>query len=65
MTELDSVRFGDATIEYRVRRSARRRKTVQISLNGGCGHVAAPAAVRDSELRAMVLKRAAWILRHI
>ncbi len=65
MTELDSVRFGDTTIEYRVRRSSRRRKTVQISLDGGRVHVAAPAAVPDSELRAMVLKRAAWILSHI
>ena len=65
MAERDSVRFGDVTIEYRVRRSHRRRKTVQISLEGGRVRVAAPVATPDSELRAMVLKRAAWILRHI
>ena len=61
----DSVRFGETTIEYQVRRSARRRKTVQISLEAGRVYVAAPAAIPDSELRAFVHSRAAWILDHI
>ena len=30
MSERASVRFGNTTIEYEVRRSKRRRKTVQI-----------------------------------
>ena len=63
MTERDSVRFGDATIEYEVRRSARRKKTVQITVERGGVLVAAPAATPKKELRSIVLKRAGWILR--
>lgn len=59
------VRVGDATIEYDVRRSARRRKTVQISVDAGGVQVAAPAGVADRELRDLVVKRAAWILRNV
>ena len=62
MTESDSIRFGETTIEYQVRRSARRRKTIQISLDAGRVYVAAPTTVPSSELRDMVSKRAAWIL---
>ena len=64
MTGRDSVRFGDTTIEYEVRRSPRRRKTVEITVDGGGVRVAAPARTPDSELRAVVRKRAPWILRH-
>ena len=63
MTERDSIRFGDATIEYEVRRSARRKKTVQITVERGGVLVAAPAATPKKELRSIVLKRAGWILR--
>ena len=59
-----SVRFGDATIEYEVRRSERRKKTVQITVDGGGVQVAAPTETPESELRAMVRKRAPWILSH-
>ena len=65
MTESDSVRFGETIIEYQVRRSARRRKTVQISLDAGRVYVAAPTTVPDGELRDMVRRRAAWILEQI
>ena len=64
MSDRDSVRFGDTTIEYEVRRSPRRRKTVEITVDGGGVRVAAPARTPDSELRAVVRKRAPWILRH-
>ena len=64
MIERDSVQSGDTTIEYEVRRSLRRRKTVQISVDGGGVRVAAPATTPDSELRAIVRRRAAWILSH-
>ena len=61
----DRVRFGDATIEYEVRRSRRRRKTVQITVDGGGVRVAAPMTTPDAELRAFVLKRASWIIGHV
>ena len=65
MTQRDRVRFGDATIEYEVRRSKRRRKTVQITLDGGGVRVAAPVSTSADEVRAIVRKRAAWILSHV
>ena len=63
MGELGQVRFGDATIEYEVHRSQRRRKTVQITMDGGRVLVAAPADTPGSKLEAIVHKRAPWILR--
>ncbi len=64
MVSRDMVRFGGATIEYEVRRSERRKKTVQITVDGDGVQVAAPIKTPDSELRAIVRKRAAWILNH-
>ena len=64
MTERDRVRFGDTDIEYQVRRSSRRRKTVQVTVDGGGVQVLAPATTSSNELRAIVLKRAPWILSH-
>ncbi len=63
MTELGRVRFGDATIEYEVHRSQRRRKTVQITMDGGRVLVAAPTDTPGSKLETIVHKRAPWILR--
>ncbi len=64
MSERSYVRFGNTTIDYEVRRSKRRKKTVQITVDGGGVQVAAPVATPESELRAMVRKRAPWILGH-
>ena len=64
MTERDRVRFGDTTIEYQVRRSKRRKRTIQITVDGGGVRVAAPMKTPDGELRAFVRKRAAWITKH-
>ena len=64
MTERDSVQSGDTIIEYEVRRSSRRKKTVQISVDGGAVRVAAPTTTTESELRTIVRRRAAWILSH-
>ena len=64
MTERGRVRFGNTTIKYEVRRSKRRRKTVQITVAGGGVQVAAPSETPDGELRAIVRKRAPWILSH-
>ena len=65
MTELGRVRFGDATIEYEVHRSQRRRKTVQITMDGGRVLVAAPTDTLGSKLETIVHKRAPWILRQV
>ncbi len=62
MTARDRVRYGNTTIDYRVRRSERRKKTVQITVDGAGVHVSAPLVTSDSEVRAIVLKRAPWIL---
>ena len=64
MTERDRVCFGNTTIDYEVRRSERRKKTVQITADGGGVQVAAPMTTPDRELRAIVRKRAPWILSH-
>ena len=53
----DKVRFGDSTIEYEIRRSVRRKKTVQISVEGREVLVAAPSKTTKAELREIVLKR--------
>ena len=63
MAELGRVQFGDATIEYDVQRSGRRKKTVQITMDGGRVLVTAPSDTPDSKLEAIVRKRAPWILR--
>ena len=65
MKERDSVRIGDTVSEYEIRRSERRRKTVQIKIDGGAVQVAAPSATPDGELRAIVRQRASWILDRI
>lgn len=64
MSERGSVRFGNTTIGYEVRRSKRRRKTVQITMDGGGVQVAAPMTTPGDELRAIVRSRAPWILSH-
>ena len=64
MNTRDRIRFGDSTIEYEVRRSTRRKKTVQITVDGSGVQVAAPSATPDSDLQAIVRKRASWILSH-
>ena len=50
VAELGRVQFGDATIEYDVQRSERRKKTVQITMDGGRVLVAAPSDTPDSKL---------------
>ena len=64
MSDRSSVRFGDTTIDYHVRRSKRRKKTVQVTVDGGGVQVAAPMTTPDDELQAIVRKRAPWILSH-
>ena len=62
VTKPHSVLFGDTSIEYDVRRSHRRKKTVHIRVDGNGVHVAAPMRTPNHALEGMVLKRASWIL---
>ena len=62
MTDHGSVRFGNTDIEYRVRRSDRRRKTVHIAVDGTGVQVAVPHDTSDDEIRSIVRRRAPWIL---
>ena len=64
MTERGRVRFGNTTIDYEVRRSERRKKTVQITVDGGGVRIAAPMTTLGEDLRSIVRKRAAWIISH-
>ena len=65
MTDIARVQYGDTTIEYEVRRSRRRKKTVEISLIDGGVRVAAPASITDEQVREFVLKRASWIIKRM
>ena len=65
MAERDSIRYGGSTIEYKVNRSKRRKKTVQITLTGDGVQVAAPATLSGDELKGIIRKRAPWIIGRI
>ena len=56
------VKLGEATIEYTVQRSRRRKKTVQISVSGGAVVVSAPWRTPNREIQEIVRKRSGWIL---
>ncbi len=59
-----TIELGEAAIKYEVRRSARRKKTVQIKMEDGIPRVLVPARLPDAEIQAIVRKRADWILEH-
>ncbi len=63
-TTRDRVRYGSSVIEYEIRRSPRRRKSIQVAVDGGGVKVSAPVDVTDDYLRAFVRRRADWIIRH-
>ena len=65
MTDRDSVRHRDRNIEYEVRRSKRRKKTMQITVGGDGVRVAVPSTASDGDVRAFVRRRAAWILEQV
>jgi len=64
MGELGQVQFGADTIDYRVVRSRRRKKTIEISIDRAEGVlVAAPWTTSRAEIREVVLRRAGWIVQ--
>ncbi|MEZ4503640.1 MAG: SprT family zinc-dependent metalloprotease [Dehalococcoidia bacterium] len=65
MTEHGEVRFGDARIQYRVVRSPKRHKTIEITVDEpGAVTVSAPIDTSPERLEATVRRRAPWIVQH-
>ena len=65
MTESGEVRYGDALIRYRVVRSPRRHKTIEVTVDEpGLATVSAPGSTPVERLEATVRRRAGWIVRH-
>jgi len=62
VTENGQVRYGSTVIPYRVSRSARRKKTIEITLDAVEGVlVAAPVHATTQQIEAVISRRAAWI----
>ena len=51
----------DGIIEFTLRRSARRKKTVQIAVSGGMVTVSAPMRTPNAEIEAIIRERSDWI----
>ena len=65
MTTVYKLQAGDATIEFTVRRSRRRKKTVEVSVSRGAVVVSAPMCTPDGDIQAIVRQRAGWILEKL
>ena len=64
-TEKGSIEHDGRRIEYTIVRSARRKKTIEITLDSESGVlVRSPARTPRKEIATLVQKRAKWILRH-
>ncbi len=61
-TEFDWIRFGDAVIDYEIRRSTRRQKTLELTVSPRGVSVAVPATTRPEDVAAFVRSKARWIL---
>ncbi len=59
-----TIQFGDTAISYEIVRSERRKKTIEIIVNGSGVQVMAPSVTSDVKIEAIVRKKAAWILEH-
>ena len=65
MTERGEIRYGDSRIAYQVVRSARRHKTIEVTVDApGIVTVAAPADTPPDHIEATVRRRAGWIIKH-
>ena len=63
MNSRDQIRVGETTIHYDIRRSRRRRKTIQLTVDRDGVHIAVPARTSDRKVRSIVRDRADWIGR--
>ena len=62
MTTKHRVQVAEGDIEYTVKRSRRRKKTVQVSIQYGKVVVAAPMRTPNREIQAIIRNRSGWIL---
>ncbi len=65
MHSRDEIRVGETTIQFDIRRSRRRRKTIQLTVDREGVHVAAPARTSSRKVRAIIRERADWIGRQL
>ena len=65
MTDQDSIMHSGATINFEVRRSTRRKKTIEVKVSREGVRVYAPWATPDETLRSFVREKAPWILDHL
>lgn len=65
MIDRDAIRYGDTTIEYGVRRSRRRTKTIEVKVSHEGVKVYAPWSAPDRELRKFVREKASWIIDNV
>jgi predicted metal-dependent hydrolase len=64
--ETGQLTLGTRVIPYTLRRSTRRRKTIEISVDPSDGLlVAAPWTASEAEIARVVEQRAAWVLRRL
>ena len=64
-TTRDSIRSGNQTIEFEVRRSKRRRKGVSLKITGDGLRVLVPWRLTRDQVRRLVLERAGWVLENL
>ncbi len=62
MTSKHRVHLAEGDIEYTVKRSRRRKKTVQVSIQHGQVVVAAPVRTPNREIQTIIENRAGWVL---
>ncbi len=60
-----SVSHGNRTIDFEIRRSPRRKKTVEIAVRPGDVRVYAPADTPTDQLQGFVVDRGDWILERL
>ena len=64
--ETSAITWGGTHVAYTIRRSARRKKTVAVTVDPtGSVLLVAPEHLTTSRLDAMVRRKAAWLVRRI
>ena len=64
--ETSAITWGETRLTYAIRRSARRKKTVAVTVDaGGRGAAIGPGGFSTDRLDAVVQRKAAWIVRRL